>query len=84
MSFHDPIKRTTRNNLAVSGKFSETVSKKVSSKKKRAQGRVVGGRPSMPAAWPWMAALYRNGMFHCGGVIVTQHWVVSAAHCVHE
>ncbi|RVE44830.1 hypothetical protein evm_010543 [Chilo suppressalis] len=51
---------------------------------KRAQSRVVGGRPSKPAAWPWVAALYRNGLFHCGGVVLTQQWVLSAAHCVHE
>ncbi|XP_053603895.1 serine protease nudel isoform X2 [Plodia interpunctella] len=51
---------------------------------KRAESRVVGGRPSQPAAWPWMAAMYRNGMFHCGGVIINQHWIMSAAHCVHE
>jgi hypothetical protein len=53
-------------------------------RKKRAQSRVVGGRPSKPAAWPWVAAMYRDGMFHCGGVILTQHWVLSAAHCVHQ
>ncbi|KAM3967355.1 serine protease nudel [Aphomia sociella] len=53
-------------------------------RKKRAQSRVVGGKPSQPAAWPWMAAMYRNGMFHCGGVVITQRWVMSAAHCVHE
>ncbi|CAG9133134.1 unnamed protein product [Plutella xylostella] len=51
---------------------------------KRAETRVVGGRPSQPAAWPWMIALYRNGMFHCGGVVISQKWVVSAAHCVHK
>lgn len=50
----------------------------------RAQGRVVGGRPSLPAAWPWMVAIYRNGMFHCGGVVITQNWIMSAAHCVHK
>lgn len=49
---------------------------------KRTEARVVGGRLSQPAAWPWVAALYRNGMFHCGGVILNQHWVMSAAHCV--
>ncbi|XP_031768361.2 serine protease nudel [Galleria mellonella] len=53
-------------------------------RKKRAQSRVVGGRPSQPTAWPWMAAMYRNGMFHCGGVIITEKWIMSAAHCVHE
>ncbi|XP_063824168.1 serine protease nudel [Ostrinia nubilalis] len=81
MSFYDPLKRNVRNNVLIN---EQKESKKVMSKTKRAQARVVGGRPSKPAAWPWMAALYRNGMFHCGGVIVTQHWVLSAAHCVHE
>ncbi|XP_030025581.2 serine protease nudel [Manduca sexta] len=51
---------------------------------RRAESRVVGGRPSEPAAWPWMVAIYRNGMFHCGGVVLTQNWVMSAAHCVHK
>ncbi|KAJ8733246.1 hypothetical protein PYW08_001544 [Mythimna loreyi] len=51
---------------------------------KRTESRVVGGKPSQPAAWPWMVAVYRNGMFHCGGVVITHSWVVSAAHCVHK
>lgn len=49
---------------------------------KRAESRVVGGKPSQPADWPWMVAIYKNGMFHCGGVVLTQSWVISAAHCV--
>lgn len=51
---------------------------------KRAEERVVGGKPSQPAAWPWMVALYRDGMFHCGGIIMTQSWIISAAHCLHK
>ncbi|XP_048007438.1 serine protease nudel [Leguminivora glycinivorella] len=51
---------------------------------KRTQSRVVGGRASQPTAWPWMVAMYRDGMFHCGGVVITQSWVMSAAHCVHK
>ncbi|VVD01862.1 unnamed protein product, partial [Leptidea sinapis] len=43
---------------------------------RRIEGRVVGGKPSQPAAWPWAVALYRNGMFHCGGVILNQNWVL--------
>ncbi|KAI5644482.1 trypsin domain-containing protein [Phthorimaea operculella] len=49
---------------------------------KRTESRVVGGIASQPAAWPWMIAMYRDGMFHCGGVVLTQTWVMSAAHCV--
>ncbi|XP_026737242.1 serine protease nudel isoform X2 [Trichoplusia ni] len=51
---------------------------------KRTESRVVGGKPSQPAAWPWMVAVYRNGMFHCGGVVITHSWIISAAHCVHK
>ena len=44
--------------------------------------RVVGGRQSLPGAWPWIIAIYRNGVFHCGGVLISNMWVVTAAHCV--
>uniref|UniRef100_A0A8D8X0V6 Serine protease nudel n=1 Tax=Cacopsylla melanoneura TaxID=428564 RepID=A0A8D8X0V6_9HEMI len=45
-------------------------------------GRVVGGKKSQPGAWPWLIALYRDGFFHCGGVILDESWVMTAAHCV--
>ncbi|CAH2232285.1 jg25452 [Pararge aegeria aegeria] len=54
------------------------------SRRKRAEGRVVGGKPSQPTAWPWTVALYRDGMFHCGGVIINQNWIMTAAHCVNK
>lgn len=44
--------------------------------------RVVGGKPSQPAAWPWLVSIYKNGIFHCGGVIINELWIVTAAHCV--
>lgn len=44
--------------------------------------RVVGGRPSQPAAWPWVVSVYRNGIFHCGGAILNPTWIITAAHCV--
>jgi hypothetical protein len=46
------------------------------------EGRVVGGQASQPAAWPWVVALYRDGYFHCGGVLLDESWVMTAAHCV--
>lgn len=96
---HNPFKiyyghrrdRLKKNKIEGLNKSAKYLSEKGASKRnmddkrtKRAQSRVVGGRPSQPAAWPWMAAMYRNGMFHCGGVIISQSWVMSAAHCVHE
>ncbi|XP_063244111.1 uncharacterized protein LOC134543168 isoform X2 [Bacillus rossius redtenbacheri] len=46
------------------------------------EGRVVGGEASRPGSWPWVVALYKDGLFHCGGVILTPTWVMTAAHCV--
>ncbi|GJQ72842.1 hypothetical protein Trydic_g1491 [Trypoxylus dichotomus] len=46
--------------------------------------RVVGGSPSQPAAWPWVVSMYRNGLFHCGGVIISENWILTAAHCVNR
>ncbi|KAK5649545.1 hypothetical protein RI129_000574 [Pyrocoelia pectoralis] len=45
-------------------------------------GRVVGGLPSQPKSWPWIISVYRNGVFHCGGALINQIWIVTAAHCV--
>lgn len=44
--------------------------------------RVVGGKPSQPGAWPWVVSIYRNGIFHCGGAIISPSWILTAAHCV--
>lgn len=44
--------------------------------------KVVGGRPSRAGAWPWVITLYQDGTFHCGGVILNDEWVMTAAHCV--
>ncbi|XP_077491181.1 venom protease-like [Amblyomma americanum] len=48
--------------------------------------RIVGGRESKPGAWPWMAAVYiKSGGANnaaCGGALVTDRHVVTAAHCV--
>ncbi|XP_050441670.1 serine protease nudel [Adelges cooleyi] len=46
--------------------------------------RVVGGIASNPGAWPWLIALYQDGIFHCGGVILNDKWVMTAAHCVNQ
>ncbi|XP_044019367.1 serine protease nudel [Aphidius gifuensis] len=46
--------------------------------------RLVGGRASEPKAWPFIVTIYRNGHFSCGGVIVNESWILTAAHCVKD
>ncbi|XP_022246562.1 serine protease nudel-like [Limulus polyphemus] len=43
--------------------------------------RIVGGRSSSSGSWPWQVALYRDGKYQCGAVLVNDQWLVSAGHC---
>ena len=44
--------------------------------------RVVNGENASPHAWPWQISLRVNGRHICGGSLVANDWVVTAAHCV--
>ncbi|XP_017955876.1 venom protease isoform X1 [Drosophila navojoa] len=48
--------------------------------------RITGGRPAEPDEWPWMAALLRQGHPYvwCGGVVITDRHVLTAAHCLYK
>ena len=46
-------------------------------------GRIVGGIPTLPHSWPWMVSLQSdNGFPFCGGTLVNDEYVVTAAHCM--
>ncbi|KAK0183422.1 hypothetical protein PV327_001466 [Microctonus hyperodae] len=46
--------------------------------------RIVGGRASLPKAWPSIVTIYKNGLYKCGGVILNEYWILSAAHCLEK
>ncbi|NP_001089634.1 uncharacterized protein LOC734694 precursor [Xenopus laevis] len=43
--------------------------------------RIMGGQDSQEGRWPWQVSLRRNGKHFCGGTLISNLWVVSAAHC---
>ncbi|KAK2819859.1 hypothetical protein Q7C36_021505 [Tachysurus vachellii] len=44
--------------------------------------RIVNGEEAVPHSWPWQVSLQDQTGFHfCGGSLVNEWWVVSAAHC---
>jgi len=44
-------------------------------------GRIVGGTEATPHSYPWMAALFINDEWFCGGTLISDEWVLTAAHC---
>ena len=43
--------------------------------------RIVGGTEAPKGAWPWQALITSWGFGFCGGTLVDEQWVVTAAHC---
>ncbi|XP_062452533.1 complement factor D [Rhea pennata] len=48
------------------------------------RGRILGGREAEPHLQPHMASLQLDGEHVCGGFLIAEQWVLSAAHCAEE
>jgi len=47
-----------------------------------ASDRIVGGEEAKEHAWPWQVALFIDDAWFCGGSIISENYILTAAHCV--
>ncbi|KAG8454644.1 hypothetical protein GDO86_001022 [Hymenochirus boettgeri] len=45
------------------------------------RGRILGGQDSKPETRPYMVSVQLDGVHECGGLLISDKWVLSAAHC---
>ncbi|XP_014943647.1 kallikrein-7 [Leopardus geoffroyi] len=43
--------------------------------------KIIDGVPCTRGSQPWQVALLRGNQLHCGGVLLNEQWVLTAAHC---
>merc|ERR1712072_1418011 len=45
------------------------------------EGKIVGGHEAQEHEWPWQVALFIDDAWFCGGAIISENYVLTAAHC---
>jgi secreted trypsin-like serine protease len=47
-------------------------------------GRIVGGHEAAEHEWPWQTAVFIDNMYFCGGALISNEYVLTAAHCADD
>ncbi|NXF93354.1 ENTK Enteropeptidase, partial [Eubucco bourcierii] len=86
------ITKATAHNLTVTKRWVEHIDFIIKKKSLTACGkhlvtqnrtRIVGGSDARREAWPWIVSLHFNSRPLCGASLVSDEWLVTAAHCVY-
>ncbi|NP_001399454.1 transmembrane protease, serine 11C isoform 1 [Rattus norvegicus] len=43
--------------------------------------KVAGGQDAEEGEWPWQASLQQNNVHRCGATLISNSWLITAAHC---
>ncbi|XP_019610579.1 serine protease 38 [Rhinolophus sinicus] len=58
-----------------------SLSRDVACGQRHVQGKIIGGMDAPEKKWPWQVSVHYSGFHICGGSIIHEYWILSAAHC---